>query len=262
MNAPATRPARIFRGKLGRVNFEPANRTMAFAAGVLHRGLRLLTRPTWLGGEHIPATGPVIFVPNHISSIDPPLIAEFLVYQGRWPHFLARANLFDAPVIGRVLRDADQIPVLRGSSKARDSLVAADAALEQGHAVVIYPEGTITFDPAQWPMAGHTGAARLALRTGAPIIPIGQWGASFALPPRGIKKFRPKRWPVTLICGEPIDLGEFAGRWDDRATARAATVKIMDAITALVEQARGEQAPELRWHQKHERLVERDQAVI
>ena len=51
-------------------------------------------------------------------------------------------------------------------------------------------------------------------------------------------------------------------RYLERATARAATVKIMDAITALVEQARGEQAPELRWHQKHERLVERDQAVI
>lgn len=262
MSVEASRPERIFRGKLGRVNFEPAGFAKQFAAVLLHRGLRLLTRPTWLGAENIPQAGPVIFVPNHISSIDPPLVAEFLVYQGRWPHFLARANLFNSPIVGRVLSAADQIPVERGSSQARDSLIAADAALAAGRAVVIYPEGTITFDPDEWPMAGHTGAARLALRTGAPIIPIGQWGASHALPPRGLRRFRLRRWPVTLICGEPIDLSEFGGRWDDRQTARAATVKIMAAITALVEQARGEQAPELRWHQRRNEHVPPADAVI
>ncbi len=253
---------RLYRGRLGRVNFEPGNRTLVFAGTLIHRTMRLITRARWVGQDNVPQTGPVIFTPNHISSLDPLVIAEFIVYSGRWPRFLARANLFDSLLIRGILRRTGQIPVHRGSDRAKDALVAADQAIEQGKAVVIYPEGTITLDPLEWPMAAHTGAARLALRTGANVVPIGQWGANFALPPRGIRKFRLRRWPVTVICGEPVDLTDLGGDWEDRAVVHQATVRIMAAITAAVAQARAEEPPADRWHQKLERRVRPDEAVL
>ena len=80
-------------------------------------------------------------------------------------------------MLGRILRACGQIPVQRQSAKSADALLAAVEAVNQSRAVVIYPEGTITRDPDLWPMKGKTGAARIALRTGCPVIPIGQWGA-------------------------------------------------------------------------------------
>ena len=73
----------------------------------------------------------------------------------------------------------------RQSAKSADALLAATAAVEQGRAVVIYPEGTITGDPDLWPMQAKTGAARIALRTGCPVMPIGQWGAQELLYGKG-----------------------------------------------------------------------------
>ncbi|GAA2183453.1 lysophospholipid acyltransferase family protein [Brooklawnia cerclae] len=265
MDSGVAAPGPHYRGLLGRVNHEPANRTLAVAAVVAHRVMRLLTVTDWRQGERVPRRGPVIFVANHVSSLDPVIVGEYLAYNGRWPHFLARANLFEIPVLGAALRAAEQIPVHRGSTAAAGSLRDAEAMLDQGRAVVIYPEGTITFDPDEWPMAGHTGAARLALRTGAPVVPIGQWGANLAVPPRGIRPFRPfkrGRYPVTVICGDPVDLSEFAGRAEDRETVRPATARIMDAITAMAEQARGLSAPQGRWLPRRKARVPRDEAVV
>jgi 1-acyl-sn-glycerol-3-phosphate acyltransferase len=254
------RPIRF--GELGRANREPTTPTMRVVAPLVHRVMRIWTRATWLGGQHIPQSGPAIIVANHISSLDPPLLGEYLAMHGRWPHFLARANLFDGPILGRGLRGVEQIPVLRGSSQARDALRHAERALGRGQVVVLYPEGTITFDPDEWPMAGHTGAARLALRTGAPVIPVGQWGANFALPPRKIHRFRLRRWPITIVAGAPLDLSEFEGDAEDRLVTRAVTNRIMAGITAMAEQARGEAAPPDRWHQRKGYRVPPDQAVI
>lgn len=263
---PETSPGTIdnpkrYRGELGRHNTEPTSRTLRWLAVVLRHVLKLVITAEVRGGENIPRSGPVIFVPNHISSLDPPVVGVALAYQGRWPHFLARANLFDVPIVGRLLRNADQIPVYRGSTQAREALVAADAALAQGRALVIYPEGTITFDPQEWPMAGHTGAARLALRTGAPVVPIGQWGASLVLPPRKIRPLRPRRATATLICGRPVDLSDLGQAWSDKAAVSEATLRIMDAITAVTEQARGESAPADRWHPALARRVPRAEAI-
>lgn len=257
--ARSRRPVRF--GKLARLNQEPANATLRLAAPILHRVLRMWTRIEWRGSEHIPVAGPAIFVPNHISSLDPPQVGVYLAYNGRWPHFLARANLFEVPILGRLLRAAEQIPVYRRSAQAKDALIDATAALRRGQVVVIYPEGTITFDPDEWSMAGHSGAARLALETGAPVIPIGQWGANLAVPPRKIRPFRWRRARVTVICGAPVDLGEFGSAWDDREAVRTATIRIMDSITTLVEQARGQTAPVDRWHPGLNRRVPRAQAI-
>lgn len=205
--------------------------------------------------------GPAIIVPNHISSLDPVLIGVFLAYNGRWPHFLAKESMFRVPVLAWLMRDAQQIPVHRGSVQAKDCLVSARDALQSGQVVVLYSEGTITLDPDEWPMAVHTGAARLALGTGAPVIPVGQWGASFALPPRGIRPLRVGRWPVTIQAGPPVDLTSFGRDPSDRAAVRAASVAIADAITAQVEQIRGVEAPAERWHPRLARRVPRPDAV-
>lgn len=219
------------------------------------------TKQTWRGVANIPAGGPAIVVPNHISSLDPVIVGVFLAYNGRWPHFLAKESMFRAPILGALMRGAQQIPVHRGSAKAKDSLVSAKKALEAGQTVVLYPEGTITLDPDEWPMAVHTGAARLAIDTGAPVIPVGQWGANFALPPRKTHRFRFKRWPVTVQAGPVLELADFGHDSHDRDAVIAASVAIADAITAQVEAARGQSAPEMRWHPKQNRRVPRSEAV-
>src|SRR6202012_301091 len=87
------------------------------------------------------------------------------------------SGMFEVPVIGAVMRGAKQIPVYRGTTDASQSLGEAVKGLDQGEAVVIYPEGTITKDPEQWPMEAKTGIARLVLLSpDTPVVPVGQWG--------------------------------------------------------------------------------------
>lgn len=152
-------------------NRESAPRAYRLLATIGRFLVPLVARRRWLGEEHIPATGPAIVVANHISNIDPILIGEFLIWNGRWPRFLGKASLWKVPVLGWMLAKADQIPVYRDSERAAESLVHAKEALEAGKLVTIYPEGTITGDPDGWPMTGRRGAAHLALVTGAPLIP-------------------------------------------------------------------------------------------
>ena len=80
-----------------------------------------------------------------------------------------------------------------------------------GECVVVYPEGTITRDPDLWPMAGKSGAARIALATGCPVIPIGQWGAQDLLAPYAKKPDLFPRKPVTMKVGDPVDLSDLVG---------------------------------------------------
>ena len=85
--------------------------------------------------------------------------------------------MFKLPIAGRIITSAGQIPVYRDSAQAADAFRDAVAAVEKGECVGVYPEGTITRDPELWPMTGKTGAARIALMTGCPVIPIANWGA-------------------------------------------------------------------------------------
>ena len=85
--------------------------------------------------------------------------------------------MFRNKALGGFLRAAGQIPVERLSANAAGAYDAAVAAVRAGECVVVYPEGTLTRDPDLWPMVGKSGAARIALETGCPVIPVGQWGA-------------------------------------------------------------------------------------
>jgi 1-acyl-sn-glycerol-3-phosphate acyltransferase len=198
--------------------------------------LQLWTRRTWTGQENVPPSGGVIIAPNHISHFDPLVVAHFVYGAGRWPRFLAKASVFQVPLVGAFLRKVQQIPVERGSVEAVKSLDALVDALQQGGAVIIYPEGTTTREPDLWPMRGKTGAARLALLTGAPVIPVAHWGAQQVFDPR-TKKFslRP-RTPIAVTAGKPVDLS----RWQGEAPTRAVLDQMTDAIMTDVRDLLGE----------------------
>ncbi len=227
---------------------EPAYRRIAVVVAAI---VRPLTRRDWDDGSRLPATGGVIVCPNHLSNADPPLVGHYLVWSGRWPRYLAKASLFEARGVGRIVRATGQIPVQRRSRAAGASLDAAADALDRGACVVIYPEGTVTHDPGAWPMVGHGGAARLALRTGVPVVPLGQWGAHTIF-----DRWRvgvPRLWPrptIVIRLGDPVDLDDLRpepGTEPSVAVVQEATERIMAAITAQVEEIRGERAPAERY---------------
>jgi 1-acyl-sn-glycerol-3-phosphate acyltransferase len=213
------------------------------AEGVLIPLNRLATRQQWHGREHIPRTGGVLVVANHISYIDPVTFGYFVNSAGRAPKFLAKAELFEHRWLGRVLSGADQIPVRRGGQNAATSVAAASEAVRRGACVVVYPEATITRDPGLWPMVGKTGAARIALETGAPVIPCAQWGAHRILPPYAKKPQLLPRKTIHARAGRPVDLSDLRGRELTPAVLGEATDRIMAAITAQLEAIRGERAP-------------------
>ena len=128
------------------------------------------------------------------------------------------------------MRKLGQIPVHRGTTDAAKALHEAEEALTQhGAAVIFYPEGTCTRDPNLWPMVAKTGVARLALRTGAPVIPVAHWGEQHLLP-YGTAKLRLfPRTPVEA-AGPLVDLSRYREPLT-ATTLREATAEIMTAIT-------------------------------
>jgi 1-acyl-sn-glycerol-3-phosphate acyltransferase len=209
--------------------------------------LVLFTKHRWKGGENIPAGGACILAANHISHLDPFTCAHFVYSWGRIPRFLAKAELFDLPVLGRVVRNARQIPVYRLTTDASLSFTAALDAVQQGECVVVYPEGTITRQPEMWPMTGKTGAARIALSSGVPVIPVAQWGAHRILPPYSTHPRLLPRKTIEMSAGGPVELDDLRSRPVTAEVLREASDRIMDAITRLLEETRGEHAPAQRY---------------
>jgi len=205
--------------------------------------MTLWTRRDWSGMANIPAEGGVILAANHLSEVDPLVVAHFVYDAGRWPQFLAKSSLFNNKVIGSALRSARQIPVFRGTADAVKSLEAATAAVRAGDAVLIYPEGTTPKAGDLWPQRGKTGIARLYLQTGAPVVPIVTWGPEKVFDPRSRKlRIRP-RTPVTVIAGPPLDLSKWEGAQPTAANLYAITDEIMAVLRDMLAQLRGELAP-------------------
>ncbi|GIJ28346.1 1-acyl-sn-glycerol-3-phosphate acyltransferase [Micromonospora qiuiae] len=202
------------------------------------------TRRTWRGMEHL-RHGPVIIVPNHISHADPLVCAHYVYDAGRWPQFLGKASVFKVPVIGWILHRCRQIPVERGSVDAARSLDALVKALDEGGAVIIYPEGTISREPNLWPMKGKTGAARLALATGAPVVPVAMWGPERIFEPRRNRLNLRPRIPVTVVAGPPIDLSRWAGATPSRQVLEEMTDVIMLRLRDMLAEIRGGTPPPL-----------------
>lgn len=205
--------------------------------------LSVLIRHRREGLENVPANGGVILAANHLSYADWAADGLFIHACGRYPEFMIKAPMFEVKGIGLFLRKIGQLPVHRGRSDAAQVLTEAEKRLAAGAVVVFYPEGTATHDPDLWPMAARTGAARLALSTGVPVIPLAHWGTSEILP-YGTRK--PRLFPrktVRTVAGPPVDLSRWAGQQDCAQALRAATAAIMAQVTALVAQLRDQPPP-------------------
>jgi 1-acyl-sn-glycerol-3-phosphate acyltransferase len=212
--------------------------------------------------ERIPAQGPVIIVVNHVSHVDPFLIAKFILDAGRVPRVLAKESIFDVFLVGTAMRAMGHIPVKRGSADARQSLSAAVDALNAGKVIVLHPEGTVTRDPDGWPMNGKTGAARLALLVpDVQVIPVAQWGVQekWDFYKKRVKPF--PRAEHVMSVGEPIDLSAFRDMKPTPKVLREVTDVIMRRLRADVAELRGLPEPTgdlYRWRRASEGLEATD----
>lgn len=219
------------------------SRTYRVVGAIVRTFLFAVTRRDWRGAEHLATGGGVIVAANHMTLLDPLTTAHFLYDNDRAPRILAKSSLFSVPVLGFVLRHTGQIPVYRGSTSARNSLVDAERALEEGSCVLIFPEGTLTRDPDLWPMAAKTGVARLALATRTPVVPVAQWGVQRILARYGKLPRLVPRKQVHVWAGPPVDLTDLYDQPPTAEVLREATERVMAAITAMLAEIRREQPP-------------------
>lgn len=201
------------------------------------------TRVGWRGGEHLPRTGGALLAINHVSFADPIFNVAFGVAHGRMPRFLAKAELWNVPVVRSVLGKGGHIPVYRTSTRAGDAYRDAIAAVRRGELVAFYPEATYTSDPDGWPMRAKNGIGRIALVTGAPVIPVANWGTQDVLPPGARLPRLLPRQRVSVVAGPPVDLSAYLGGPRTRTALDGATAAIMADVTALLAEVRGEPAP-------------------
>ncbi|HZA81203.1 MAG TPA: lysophospholipid acyltransferase family protein [Actinomycetes bacterium] len=202
--------------------------------------IRFWVRLDCQGLLNIPSRGPVIIAANHISYFDPLCLGVLIHSAGRQVRFLAKSELFGNRLLGPILRGAGQIPVYRETRDAGQALVHAVEAMRDGAAVAIYPEGTTTRNPDFSPMAAKNGVARLAALTGAPVVPVGQWGAHLLFT-RG--KLGPFRRGIRVVerVGPAIDLGLTPDA--SLAEVNQGRDKVMAAIAGLVEEAKAGWSP-------------------
>jgi 1-acyl-sn-glycerol-3-phosphate acyltransferase len=193
--------------------------------------IRLLYRPTVTGASGVPRTGPVIIAGNHVSFADEiftPLAARRQVL------YFAKAEYFTTPGIpGRVMaaifHGLGQVPVARGDTRAAAASIDIGVNLLRGGAALgIYPEGTRSPDGSLYRF--RTGVARLALRSGAPVVPVGLVGTRDVQPPGS------RRWHVTPVgvhFGEPLYFGDRAGQERSSRVLREVTETIRESVQQL-----------------------------
>ncbi|GAB2549252.1 lysophospholipid acyltransferase family protein [Leucobacter ruminantium] len=194
---------------------------------VLRPLLRLRFRPRISGRGHVPAAGPVLLASNHLSGLDTILIPSF---SPRKVQFLAKASLFHSRLGGWFFRQIGAIPVHReASSAAQAALDAGREVLADGNVFAVFPEGSRSRDGRLY--RGRSGAAWLALETGAAVVPVGLVGTNRRL--RNPRTGRPDR--VKVRFGAPVPLDDLAALPRGRAR-REATERIMAGIHALTGQ--------------------------
>jgi 1-acyl-sn-glycerol-3-phosphate acyltransferase len=204
------------------------------AAPVLYRSLHRALPPllnryfrVYVEGlEHVPDTGPAVLAANHLAFIDSlfvPLNVPRPVY------FLGKADYFESSKTKWFFEGVGVIPTYRGGGdKSRRSLETGVAVLRRGELLGIYPEGTRSPDGRLY--RGKTGPVRMAIEAGVPIVPVGLIGTRDAQPPG---KYLPKRHPINLRYGKPLDFSRYAGGHDDPFVLRSATDELMYEIMML-----------------------------
>jgi 1-acyl-sn-glycerol-3-phosphate acyltransferase len=177
--------------------------TYRLCAGLVSGLSKLLFRPTVIGAENIPLDGPVLIAPIHRSNVD---FALTLFISKRKVFFMAKDSLFKVPLLGPLITHLGAFPIHRGSAD-RESMAHSEAVLRQGHALVLFPEGTRKEGRQVAPL--HDGAMFVAARTGAKIVPVGIGGSDRAMP-KGAKLPRPAK--IRIVVGEPLDPPSSNGR--------------------------------------------------
>lgn len=201
-------------------------------AGQLYPVAKAIIKPlfsfTWRfhveGADNVPRSGPAIICPNHTSVLDsffvPAVLPRRITYVGKAEYMDSWKTKHLFPAMG-------MIPIDRGGGSASErALSAAQRVLERGELFGIYPEGTRSRDGLLY--KGHTGPARLALRTGAPIIPVGIRGSRDVMPPEA--KYPTPFRPIVIRFGTPITMDRFQDRANDRLVLRQIIDEVMFSI--------------------------------
>ena len=193
---------------------------------------RLLFGARIEGVEHIPRSGPFILVSNHCSNLDPPILGWASGHQvGRVVHFMAKIEMRGWPIVGSLATQAGVYFVRRGEGD-RGAQRFSMEALAAGRPLALFVEGTRSRDGHL--KSGKHGAALLAIRSGAPLVPVGIAGTHRIFPGRS-------RWPhptrVTVRFGAPFTLDHDPDGRLDRAALKEGTERIMQAIEALLPEA-------------------------
>lgn len=221
----------------------------AFVIAVLRPLLWLLFRWRMIGLANVPKQGGFVVAANHISYFDPLPHGYFLVRAGRRPRFLAKSELWRNPFLKFILEGCRQIKVQRGTGE-HGPVEAAIAAVERGECVFVYPEGTVTRNPDLTPMAAKTGLARIAMATGAPVLPLVVWGSHWVVP-KGRVAVHKWRRTIVLRAGETMSFPDAAGRADDPQAIKEVTERVMAELDRLVREVQkihpdGAAVPELK----------------
>ncbi|MET0961032.1 MAG: lysophospholipid acyltransferase family protein [Psychrobacillus psychrotolerans] len=186
----------------------------SFAKTVVFSALKPLYRFEVIGTEHFPKDGGILLCSNHINALDPPVVG---ILAPRPVHFMAKAELFNIPLLKGILPGVNAFPVKRGLSD-RDALRTAIKLLKSGEVVGLFPEGTRSKDGKLG--KGFSGAGFFALRGEANVVPCAIIG-----PYKPFKKLK-------VVYGEPIDIAPYRER---KASADEVTEKIMEKIAELLE---------------------------
>ena len=194
--------------------------TYRLCAGIVSGLSKLLFRPTVTGTENIPLEGPVIIAPIHRSNVD---FALTLFISKRKVFFMAKDSLFRVPLLGPLITHLGAFPIHRGSAD-RESMAHSEAVLRQGHALVLFPEGTRKEGLSVAPL--HDGAMFVAARTGATIVPVGIGGSDRAMP-KGAKLPRPSK--IRIVVGRAIDPPSSEGRVS-RSALTAKSEELREAL--------------------------------
>lgn len=193
------------------------------ARAILRILFPLLTRCQVKGKENIPGQGPVLVVANHLSLVDPPLLGICL---RRKMVFMAKKELFHSKFTGYFIRGFGAFPVHRGHLD-RGALRQADQALAKGLALIMFPEGTRSYDGQL--QSGFSGLALIALRNGVPILPVGITGTEKIRSVAGLLR-RPE---ITVNIGQTFSLSQTGGKLTKVELTRL-TDDIMGCIAGLL----------------------------
>lgn len=196
---------------------------------------RVLLRLTVSGLEDLPTSGPLIVAGNHTTYVDAPLLTAYVApAMGRPVHWMAKQEAFVNPVLGPIIRAYGGFGVRRGAADT-DAYRAARAVLDAGGVLGVFPEGTRSRSGAL--LEAKAGVALLAMRSGAPILPVGIGGIDRFMPDRSWVPHPGKE--ATLHVGRPFTLAPLTGVADRHAALAAATTELMVRIGRLI--------PERQW---------------